>query len=102
MNGDAAGRYAAAKGAQLVLARVWARELAPLGVTVNTVAPGWVPVERHASIPEAERQHYTGQVPLGRVGEPDDVAAAVSHLASDAAAFVTGVCLTVNGGFSVD
>jgi 3-oxoacyl-[acyl-carrier protein] reductase len=94
--------YAAAKGAQLVLARVWARELAPLGVTVNTVAPGWVPVERHASIPVAERQQYTSQVPLGRIGEPDDVAAAVSYLASDGAAFVTGVCLTVNGGFSVD
>ena len=52
--------YAAAKAAQLGLARVWSRELAPLGITVNTVAPGWVPVERHASISSAEREDYLG------------------------------------------
>ena len=94
--------YAAAKAAQLGLARVWARELAPLSITVNTVAPGWVPVERHESGPAAEREGYLAQVPLGRMGEPADVAGAVSYLASDAAAFVTGVSLAVNGGFTVD
>jgi 3-oxoacyl-[acyl-carrier protein] reductase len=94
--------YAGAKAAQLGLARVWARELAPLGITVNTVAPGWVPVERHESSPAAERRDYLDAVPLGRMGEPADVAGAVSYLASDDAAFVTGVELVVNGGFSVD
>jgi len=94
--------YAAAKAAQLGLARVWARELAPLGITVNTVAPGWVPVERHESSSPAERDDYLAEVPLGRMGEPADVAGAVSYLASDAAAFVTGVSLAVNGGFTVD
>jgi 3-oxoacyl-[acyl-carrier protein] reductase len=94
--------YAAAKAAQRGLARVWARELAPLGITVNTVAPGWVPVQRHESSSEAERSEYLGAVPLGRMGEPADVAGAVSYLASDDAAFVTGVELVVNGGFSVD
>jgi 3-oxoacyl-[acyl-carrier protein] reductase len=94
--------YAAAKAAQLGLARIWARELAPLAITVNTVAPGWVPVERHDAIGPAERDDYLATVPLGRFGEPADIAGAVSYLASDAAAFVTGVSLTVNGGFSVD
>ena len=94
--------YAAAKAAQLGLARIWARELAPLGITVNTVAPGWVPVERHDSIATAERENYLASVPLGRMGEPADVAGAVSYLASNAAAFVTGVSLAVNGGFTVD
>lgn len=94
--------YASAKAAQLGLARVWARELAPLGITVNTVAPGWVPVERHASSREADRLEYIRQVPLGRMGEPADIAGAVSYLASDDAAFVTGSRLVVNGGFSVD
>lgn len=94
--------YAAAKAAQLGLARVWARELAPLGITVNTVAPGWVPVERHESGPEADLLEYLQGVPLGRMGEPADVAGAVSYLASDDAAFVTGARLVVNGGFSVD
>ena len=91
--------YTAAKAAQLGLARVWARELAPHAITVNTVAPGWIPVERHAGLDTAD---YLRSVPLGRVGRPADVAAAVAYLASDAAAFVTGVRLTVNGGFSVD
>lgn len=94
--------YAAAKAAQLGLARVWARELAPLGITVNTVAPGWVPVKRHESVSEAERLDYLAAVPLGRMGEPADIAGAVSYLASDDAAFVTGTRLVVNGGFSVD
>src|SRR3954469_24972741 len=78
--------YTAAKAAQLGLARVWARELAPLGITVNTVAPGWIPTERHAGTAEPERQEYLDSVPLGRFGVPADVAGAVAYLASDAAA----------------
>jgi 3-oxoacyl-[acyl-carrier protein] reductase len=90
--------YVAAKSAQLGLARVWARELGGHGITVNTVAPGWVPVERHADEPPDRLEGYRSTVPLGRLGTPDDVAAAVSYLASDEAAFVTGAYLTVNGG----
>jgi len=94
--------YTAAKAAQLGLARVWARELAPLGITVNTVAPGWIPTERHVDTTESERREYLDSVPLGRFGVPADVAGAVAYLASDAAAFVTGARVPVTGGFTVD
>lgn len=87
--------YVAAKGAQHAMTRSWARELGPYGVTVNVVAPGWIPVERHAGL---DVTGYLADVPVGRVGTPEDVAAAVSYLASDAAAYVTGQRLTVNGG----
>jgi NAD(P)-dependent dehydrogenase (short-subunit alcohol dehydrogenase family) len=90
--------YAAAKAAQLSLTRVWARELGPHGITVNLVAPGWIPVERHAGSTARERDGYLAGVPLGRFGAPEDIAAAVSYLASDAARFVTGARLPVNGG----
>jgi NAD(P)-dependent dehydrogenase (short-subunit alcohol dehydrogenase family) len=87
--------YIAAKGAQHAMTQAWARELGPYGITVNVVAPGWIPVERHAGIDEAE---YLAEVPLGRMGTPGDVAAAVSFLASGGGAFVTGQRVTVNGG----
>ncbi|TDE42183.1 SDR family oxidoreductase [Nonomuraea mesophila] len=87
--------YIAAKSAQHAMTLTWARELGPYGVTVNLVAPGWIPVERHSGLDESG---YLAEVPLGRMGTPGDVAAAVSYLASDDAAFVTGQRLTVNGG----
>ena len=90
--------YVAAKSAELGLARVWARELGPYGISVNTVAPGWVPVERHAGLPERELQDYAATVPLRRMGVRDDVAGAVAYLVSDAASFVNGAVITVNGG----
>jgi 3-oxoacyl-[acyl-carrier protein] reductase len=90
--------YNAAKGAQLGLTRTWARELGPSGITVNLVAPGWIPVERHADAPQAERDAYVAEVPLQRFGTPDEVAAVVTFLASDAAAFVNGERIAVNGG----
>ncbi|MDQ7802368.1 SDR family oxidoreductase [Amycolatopsis sp. A133] len=90
--------YATAKSAQIGLARAWARELAPDGITVNTVAPGFVPVERHAEVPAAEREQYRASVPAGRLGTPEDVAAAVSFFASEEAGFVTGQRLLVDGG----
>lgn len=94
--------YVAAKSGQLGLARAWARELAPWGITVNTVAPGWVPVERHATISDEVRQAYSSTVPIGRLGRPDDVSAAVSFLASDAAGFITGARIRVDGGLTAD
>jgi len=93
--------YATAKSAQIGLARSWARELAPAGITVNTVAPGFVPVERHAAVSDEVRRAYLSSVPAGRLGVPDDVAAAVSFFASEAAGFITGQRLLVDGGRSL-
>jgi len=90
--------YATAKAAQVGLARSWARELAPLGITVNTVAPGFVPVERHADVPAEILAAYVASVPVGRFGTRDEVADAVSFFASDAAAYVTGQRLVLDGG----
>lgn len=94
--------YTAAKSAQHGLTRVWARELGPLGITVNLVAPGWIPVERHADAPEENRRGYVTDVPLRRFGRPEEVAAAVCFLASEAGGFVNGERLTVNGGHTID
>jgi 3-oxoacyl-[acyl-carrier protein] reductase len=94
--------YVAAKGAQLGLTRSWARELGPFGITVNYVAPGWIPVERHADSPAEDLRDYLAEVPLGQIGRPEDVAATVSFLASDAARFLTGERITVNGGHTID
>jgi 3-oxoacyl-[acyl-carrier protein] reductase len=95
-----AGRsaYATAKSAQVGLMRSWARELAPFGVTVNAVSPGFVPVERHADVPAEAKSAYLASVPAGRFGTPDDVAHAVSFFASEQAGFITGQRLLVDGG----
>jgi 3-oxoacyl-[acyl-carrier protein] reductase len=93
--------YAAAKNAQIGLTLSWARELAPFGITVNTVAPGFVPVERHADVPQEVLQAYLASVPAGRMGTPGDIAHAVSFLASAGAGFVTGQRIVVDGGRSL-
>jgi 3-oxoacyl-[acyl-carrier protein] reductase len=90
--------YATAKSAQIGLARSSARELAPLGITVNAVAPGFIPVERHVDVPDAERSAYLATVPAGRMGTPEDIAHAVSFFASAEAGFVTGQRIVVDGG----
>lgn len=96
-----ASPYVAAKGAQEAMMRSWARALGPHGITVNIVAPGWIPVERHAGVSDDELNRYIADVPLGRIGVPDDVAAVVAFLASDAAGFVTAQRITVNGGHTL-
>ena len=93
--------YATAKSAQIGLTRSWARELAPFGITVNAVAPGFIPVERHADVPEDIRAAYLASVPVGRMGTPEDIAHVVSFLASDGAGFVTGQRIVVDGGRSL-
>jgi 3-oxoacyl-[acyl-carrier protein] reductase len=90
--------YVTAKSAQIGLTRSWARELARFGITVNTVAPGFVPVERHADVPDGVRNAYLVSVPVGRMGTRDDIANAVSFFASERAGFVTGQRLVVDGG----
>jgi 3-oxoacyl-[acyl-carrier protein] reductase len=93
--------YSAAKSAQKGLARAWARELAPLGITVNSVAPGFIPVERHAGVPPQVLEDYLATVPAGHLGTPDDIAHAVSFLASAGAGFITGQRIVVDGGRSL-
>lgn len=93
--------YVAAKGAQDGWTRSMATELAPWNITVNLVAPGWIPVERHANDPQAQKDAYRALIPMDRWGVPDDVAGACVFFASDAASFVTGQNLCVNGGMTV-
>ncbi|MCC6418318.1 MAG: SDR family oxidoreductase [Gemmataceae bacterium] len=92
--------YVAAKGGQIGWSRSMATELAPFGITVNTVAPGWIPVERHEQDPQARKDAYRALIPMGRWGTPEDVAAAVLYFASEEASFVTGQTLCVNGGMT--
>jgi 3-oxoacyl-[acyl-carrier protein] reductase len=90
--------YATAKSGQIGLTRAWARELAPAGITVNSVAPGFVPVERHTDVSPEVRAAYAASVPAGRMGTAEEIAHAVSFFASPEAGFVTGQRLVVNGG----
>lgn len=90
--------YVSAKAAQLGLTRSWARELATTGITVNLVAPGWIPTERHADATREEIDAYSAGVPMKRMGVPEDVAKLVAFLASDATGFITGQSFAVNGG----
>lgn len=90
--------YVAAKGAQVGYLRSTAMELAPYGITVNGVAPGWIPVERHQEVPQENKDAYLASIPVGRWGTREDIAAAVLFFASESAGFITGQNLSVNGG----
>lgn len=92
--------YVAAKGGQNGFTRSMATELAPFGVTVNSVAPGWIPVERHEHDPPEQKAAYHRLIPAGRWGTPADVAHAVHYFASEEASFITGQTLCVNGGMT--
>jgi 3-oxoacyl-[acyl-carrier protein] reductase len=92
--------YVAAKGGQIGWSRSMSRELAPWGITVNVVAPGWIPVERHEKDPQEAKDAYLGEIPARRWGVPQDVADAVLYLVSEEASFITGQTLCVNGGMT--
>ena len=94
--------YVAAKAAQLGQTRSWARELGSSGITVNLVAPGWIPTERSLDATDQDKQAYIAGVPLDRMGSPDEVGRTVAFLASDAASFINGQKLAVNGGNTLE
>lgn len=93
--------YAAAKAGLTGLARSLARELASRQITVNVVAPGPVATDMLAALPAVHRDAITAAVPLGRIARPDEVASAITYLASEQAAFITGAVLPVDGGLGM-
>jgi 3-oxoacyl-[acyl-carrier protein] reductase len=90
--------YAAAKAGVVGMTKSLARELGSRSITVNCVAPGFIDTDMTRALPEAQRAALLAQIPLGRLGAPEEVGAAVAYLASPAAAYVTGCVLHVNGG----
>ncbi len=101
-----AGRtsYAAAKSALIGCTRTWALELAPFGITVNAIAPGPIDTELFRTsrpLGSPEEKTVLASIPLGRVGRPEEIAAAIAFLLSDGAAFITGQTLCIDGGASL-
>ena len=93
--------YAASKAGLVGLARSLARELGSRSITTNVVAPGFVDTDMTASLPEARRTELLAQIPLGRYATPEEVAAVVEFLTSDAAGYVTGAVVPVDGGLGM-
>jgi 3-oxoacyl-[acyl-carrier protein] reductase len=93
--------YAAAKAGVMGLTKTLARELARQNITVNAIAPGLILTEMGKSIPDQHRAEMIRQIPLGRCGEPSEIANAVLFLCSDLASYITGQVLHVNGGWYV-
>nr|WP_299581233.1 3-oxoacyl-ACP reductase FabG [uncultured Microbulbifer sp.] len=90
--------YAATKAGVAGFARSLAAEIGSRGITVNTVAPGFIDTDMTKVLPEAQREALLDRIPLGRLGRPEEIASVVAFLASDAGAYVTGETIQVNGG----
>lgn len=90
--------YAAAKAGIIAFSKSLAKEIGSRGITVNVVAPGFIDTDMTKALPESAREGLIGQIALGRLGEPADIARAVAFLAGPAAAYITGETLHVNGG----
>ena len=90
--------YAAAKAGMHAFTKALAQEVAGKGITVNTVSPGYIATEMVMAVPEKIREKIIAQIPAGRLGRPEEVAAGVAYLISEEAAFVTGADLSINGG----
>ena len=93
--------YCASKAGVIGMTKSLAKELGSRGITVNAVAPGYIETDMTAALPESARQSMLATVPLGRPGQPEDVARAVAFLASDEAAYITGQVLCVDGGMAM-
>ncbi|MGN0142009.1 MAG: 3-oxoacyl-[acyl-carrier-protein] reductase [Roseburia sp.] len=93
--------YSASKAGVIGLTKSVARELASRGITCNAVAPGFIQTEMTEAIPEAAKESLKSQIPLQRVGSPDDIAEMVAFLASDKAAYITGQVISVDGGMNI-
>jgi 3-oxoacyl-[acyl-carrier protein] reductase len=90
--------YVATKAGVIGMTKVWARELGKYHIRVNAVAPGFIATEMVKQMPEKIQQTMVGRTPLGRMGQPEDIANAYAWLASDQASFITGTVLSVDGG----
>lgn len=90
--------YAAAKAGLIGFTKSLAREVGARGITVNAVAPGFIDTDMTRALPDAQREALLGSIPLNRLGQPEEIAAAVAFLASPGAAYITGETLHVNGG----
>jgi 3-oxoacyl-[acyl-carrier protein] reductase len=93
--------YSATKGAVNALTRTMAKELAPYGIRVNAVAPGFIMTEMVEQLPAEKREEYLKAIPLGRLGTPEEVAGIVSMLASDTCSYMTGQVLILDGGLNL-
>lgn len=94
--------YAASKAGMVGLTKSLAREVAIRGITVNTIAPGFIDSDMTKAVAPQQREMMLAQVPAGRLGDPDEIASAVVFLASDAAGYITGETLHINGGMHMD
>jgi 3-oxoacyl-[acyl-carrier protein] reductase len=90
--------YVATKAGVIAMTRTWARELGRYNIRVNAVAPGFIATEMVQAMPEKVLQNMVARTPLGRMGKPEDVAETYAWLASDAASFITGTVISVDGG----
>ncbi|HLC30610.1 MAG TPA: SDR family oxidoreductase, partial [Dehalococcoidia bacterium] len=90
--------YAAAKAGLIGFTKSVAKEVASRNITVNALAPGWIESDMVASVPEAYRKEALAWIPAGRFGTPEDVAATIAFLASEAASYITGQVLGIDGG----
>ncbi len=90
--------YAASKGGMIAMTKALAQEMGSRGVTVNAVAPGYIETDMTKVLPDEVKAKILAQVPLGRIGQPDDIANAVKFLASEESSYITGHVLAVNGG----
>lgn len=90
--------YSAAKAGIIGMTKTWAQELGRKNVTANAIAPGFINTELTRTIPDNIAQKLIASIPVGRMGEPEEIAAAAAYLASDEAGFVNGITLNINGG----